>query len=758
MIASGIDWAHSVSDGLPPRWQKKLINRWNHTSRQFRHGDFCGEVHAEAEANREILSIVTSLEQVRLPLDANDADICQQADTLAKRAKELAFASVGKFNTADILASRQDAVTYREPTDTATTMTGFSRGLPELRATLARIAERHDLTPPLNNPKLAAHVEDGPAVARMADPQWWRRQLRRMHARKVEAAAIDLGLVSKVKDCYVSNESVYRRAQQNERNAAALEATEMTNEDGETCTLAELAAKGTANKSIRRAELMTRIAGFERIAEDLGHVGLFMTITAPSRMHKWSTAKGQGYVFENRKYEGINPKQAQAHLSAMYGRLRTELARRGLQQYGFRIAEANHDGTPHWHLLVFIDPAYQGDAMRSAIGRFCAIVRRYALGKGEAGRVKKSDRIAERRRQNSDTARKLHGVDFKPIDKSKGSAAGYIAKYVAKNIDGYRLDKDLFDNDAIQTSHRIEAWASTWGIRQFQQVGGPPVGPWRELRRVESMPASMPHYMHTALEAVNKTKALDLDTAAANEELTTVAKKAEGAKWDKYCWAQGGVFCGRKYRIMVAKSRPEGVNKYGELLAEIAVGVVAREVEIYTPAHMAHMGGKAERRVIVPSKRHTWTRSGAMAKPCAREFGFGFSEPIAATRPWTGVNNCTEKQVFDFSQFEKEPEFMPDTWAGHVEWRGIDAGDTQIMREDIEYSWKQYDKTNSRMSWTGMNGDEAVMRRKITADAVIQAQLQWTNSPRNVRFMVGVYVEPLIDALIAINNELQAKA
>lgn len=603
-LESSPAWAQRITGDLPQRWQKKLIHRWDKQRGDHRAGDFVESVHAERGANLALRAMVDRLEVVRIPLDASDSTICQEAEKLAARVSEL-----------------------------ATVM----HTLPLLRGAMERVAIGQGVNPPNED------IEDGPAVARMADPQWWRRKLREMRAKQLEGGSIEMGLVNAQRDIYVSDESVLLRAQQNDRNTASNEATTLVNELGQERTIAELAATGTADKKIRRAELMTRIAGFERISLDMGHVGVFMTITCPSRMHKWSMVPGTRRVYENKKYDGTIPGEAQKHLGEVWARIRAELKRRGIGQYGFRIAEPNHDGTPHWHLLMFLGTAYQGDKRRNAVPRFYAIVRRYALGRGEreqptlaelkvpgqgirqARKRQHEWRVAERYRQNSEVGAKKHRVDFKPIDHGKGSAAGYIAKYVAKNIDGYGLTTDLFGNDAVTVSHRVEAWASTWRIHQFQQIGGPPVGPWRELRRVKELPAGVPQHLIDAHNAVNKLAVIE------GRENASVA-------WDRYVKAQGGVFCGRKYRIRVATKEVEGLNKYGEPIGHHPIGVETTEIESYTPAHMVHMGGKADRVVhwVVESVRHVWEVVRKKAGQLIREV---FKGPLA---PWTCVNNCTE--------------------------------------------------------------------------------------------------------------------
>lgn len=568
------EWAQGQVHTLPARWQGMLLQKWQrqHLDNRF-------------QANTFLRTMAGDLGEVRIPLDASDTTICEAADMLAKRC-----------------AGRAE-IFHNE--------TG-------LLEAMQRICHGQGIEPP----EVCEHKRKtaASALARMTCSQWWRRKLRRFHGRAVEAAGIGLGLVNRRREIYCTDETLKRRMQQNARNAAALEATTEVNELGQEFTLAELAAKGPANKAIRRAELMTRIAGFERIARDMGHAGLFLTITCPSRMHPCRTVGGWK-VQPNPRYDNEStPRTAQAYLAKVWARIRAKLQRQDAGLYGFRIAEPQHDGTPHWHLLVFHKPE-QAQAIREAV-----LHHALADSPGEQGAH-------------------AHRVDFKEIDWSKGSAAGYIAKYVAKNIDGYMVEKDLHGNPAMETSARVEAWASTWGIRQFQQVGGPPVGPWRELRRVEALPAGAPDHLVKAHNAVNKVALLE------GREVASVA-------WHHYCEAQGGVFVGRKYRIRVASvTDDDKKGRYGDPTGPRPIGVETQTLEFWTPAHMQHMQPMPQipRKVewIVESTRHTWTILGR-----ARSMG-GVSIAAAKPAPWTCVNNCTEGVSNGQRINEGAPENVP---------------------------------------------------------------------------------------------------
>lgn len=644
-------WAQQQTEALPLSWIKALLRKWG-KDRSI----------SEAEANaalRKTAGVIRAAQHAGLSADANDDDIVREA-AAAARATEAMLAE--REQHAHAAAQREG----RQWPEDVRLLALWDKAC----GWLERLG--------LGDWCLRARGLISAKLRRLTDERWWRRMFRRLHARAVECTARTLGLVSKRAGCYVSDDGLKLRAGQRARNERALESVTMVNAEGDDYTLAELAAKSVGNREVRRCELMTRIAGFEVIAKQCGHEALFVTVTCPSRMHRMHTV-GEHAVAENKKWDGTQPKEAQQYLSDQWGKFRSACERWGVELYGFRIAEPNHDGTPHWHALLFMPPKLGRGLVRTntRLGKPYAIrvavryLRRYFLHKaGVAG-----DRTEKGARR--------HRVSVEKIDWSRGSAAGYVAKYVSKNIDGYRVEKDLYGNDTLTSSKRVDAWASIHSIRQFQQIGGAPVGVWRELRRLHPEQAAVSETIAAMTEACNVSSDAAKEAEGTGNEIKHQRTAAHG--WATYLELQGGHRVKRKdLRVRLLKEDSGELGRYGDPLAPRTVGIVSTEVRREEVAPFGIMTRPMVRHVTVQqqveSQRSTWVQVAkdavkamvetlrAAVRPTWQAVGPPTGKPVHGERddgpapPWSSVNNCTRGSLMDR---HPEPLFAPPVRRAH---------------------------------------------------------------------------------------------
>ena len=534
------------------RWRNALFRRFkvfrSHLENHYR---WLATQHSYVEANRWLGATAEKMKLggTGLTIDADQQAVSDYAKAKSKACEKLIHDAYRRVGTEGMLLLVRNEVNR----------TGISFPLPEDKE-------------PTKEQKVAA-------LARLCDFSWWRRKLITWQSRELEAFARELGFVCRKTGAYISNISFARRSDRKRSNRALLEKLQAENELGQTYTLAELADLSVSNPAIRRTELMVRMRGFENIANEASEqfTGQFCTLTCPSKYHARSKSG-----IQNSKYNGATPLEAQHYLNTVWQRTRAAWKRQGIEAFGMRVVEPHHDGTPHWHLLLFFESTQVAPAT--------AILQGYALEE-----------------DGEEPGASEHRLQVVTIDPSKGSATGYIAKYISKNIDGYGIDADQYGLDAKNSAQRIEAWASVWGIRQFQQIGGASVTVWRELRR------------------------LDAETIDASL-LAQLIQAADNGEWDHFTELMGGAICPRNERpvrpMYLAKAEE---NRYGEIIQKLN-GLFYCSSQIVTRLH-----------TWVISKVATTSHEAnivSVAPDGLNEFDPVFSFAPEG-RTWSSVNNCT---------------------------------------------------------------------------------------------------------------------
>ncbi|WP_429044551.1 replication endonuclease [Aeromonas hydrophila] len=459
-------------------------------------------------------------------------------------------------------------------------------------------------------------------LVRLLDESWWLRKINRAWAIYCELIAILTGQVRKGVSPYASAHAVREFTQRKAAQQAWMAGMSAVNEElGQEIDLADAIMASVANPAIRRHELMVRMRGFEDMAQDQGKQGLFLTLTAPSSYHAWRQgSKDTNKTYQNDKFNGATPTETNRLLCKQWARFRAALAREGIMTFGFRVVEPHHDGTPHWHCLLFINPEHQRDFL-TLLAYYFTAAERVELKMPNGDQL---DALAELRIRNKFPRIKWllnvedpavvkainPRVNWKLIDESEGSATGYIAKYIAKNIDGHKVGMDYEAEAPVDhTTIAVAAWANCWRIRQFQQIGGPAVSVWRELRRLGD-------------------EVIEWDCI-----LEAARTAADNNRWGDFIDAMGGIDLPRKeHLIRLSKRLDEAANKYGEDVLKL-MGVITDIGQ--TTAVTRTEGWQIVRKGVTGSGLGE-QREPAVGERSELQSGGG-SRP-----PRSSVNNCTK--------------------------------------------------------------------------------------------------------------------
>jgi hypothetical protein len=437
---------------------------------------------------------------------------------------------------------------------------------------------------------------------------------------------------------------------------------------GDEVPLWDIIKASNANHRVRFAELVTRCKGFELLADELGHCAIFATLTCPSRFHPTKTKpekrrKGQ------RAYRTIQnpawaeggqpcPREANRYLGKVWSRTRAAAARRGLRVYGLRAAEPHADGCPHWHLMLWGQPVELDAFIELFQFHACKEDPEELRGKVWSKQNKVWRKVPAAKARFD--VMPMGKGELRPDGTRKGGATAYLLKYLTKNLDGLIEEKrddgehkalgDDFEGecDTATGAEKARAWASVWGIRQFQFYGGAPVSIWRELRRLKG----------DAQESVW----LDFASQAADE-----------GNWALFCKLMGGPLAKRAdMPLTLARVEREGEeNRYGEAALPAVNGVQAVDEALAvtkTKRWKIEWRPKRRKEETLAEGQHQRTAAGRAARAGRSPDPLGLV-PITVRAEAEGEDESPETAPFDEYPGLNEPPpwaFAPTQWLDHA--------------------------------------------------------------------------------------------
>ncbi|MEZ5535087.1 MAG: replication endonuclease [Thiolinea sp.] len=423
------------------------------------------------------------------------------------------------------------------------------------------------------NRTLSADYYRNRAAKRLMDAEWWELQLNKLIQRDTEARRHKNGGICKGLSPYVSEEAKDRYVENQQTQDAWKKNCFLISDEGDEISLDSSEHEHSA-AYIQFAEYVTRCKGLEAMAEEhyvadevltalpesitfkeggsfhdldklagLNHIdgllGVAITLTVPSRFHRYRYDKATGKFHLNKKYDPeTTPRAARDWLQETW-----ELTQKAWQRktknirpipcFGYRVLEAHGDGTPHYHFAFWV-PAKD---MQRAV----ALFMNKALRGDYTDRVKQQDKCqfgkAGDATENGALKRR---VNFKIMVK-KGGMMAYMMKYISKGITGADfedLKSGMMADDALL---RILAHRSVWGLRQFSFYGAAPMGVYREARRLPDEPQQ-------------------------DQTIEKIRLAAQAGDYKAYTEANGGMFCKRDDRPLKVHKVDRDAYNEGEWL------------------------------------------------------------------------------------------------------------------------------------------------------------------------------------------------